>query len=270
MLSCPMCFHTIRGESSAVCWFIYLFFYLIFSPIVTGLSQPRCNRTATFPEPLPLLFSHLWCGSSHFLVVTSSAFTLTRDTHDKLGVEVKVMGCESSAPAPTIYTVHIHTKAARYTNTRILLMCTHTISHTILLANHPSPKTKQVVVLQTRWWPGCKTHKEKKTRIRTLTSFPNFDSNICLIYFFFSITCQTILLSLNIFTHHSFFSIFQTERSNWDFPHFRIIPVNVDLILAFPTWYTSNLALTTNIILKIIYRPIKILISYYLYSEKNE
>lgn len=130
MLSCPMCFHTIRREGAAMGLFIY--FYFIFFPILTGFSRPRCNRTATFPEPLPLLFSHLWCGSSHFLVVTSSAFTLTRDTHDKLGVEVKVMGCESSAPAPTIYTVHIHTKAARYTNTQISLMCALTATHLLI------------------------------------------------------------------------------------------------------------------------------------------
>lgn len=123
-----MCFHTIRGESSAVCLFIYFIF-----PILTCLSQPRCNRTATFPEPLPLLFSHLLCGSSHFLVVTSSAFTLTRDTHDKLGVEVKVMGCESGAPAPTIYTVHIHTKAARYTkHANIAHVCAHDFTSSAL------------------------------------------------------------------------------------------------------------------------------------------
>lgn len=215
---------------------VYLFisffrsFYYFFS-IVTGLSRPRCNNAATFPEPLPLLISHLWCGSSHFLVVTSSAFTLTHDTHDKLGVEVKVMGCESNAPAPTIHTLHMYTKAARYTNTRIASMCPHAISHTVLSANQPSLETKQVVVLQTGWWPGCKTHKENKTGIETLISFTNFDSNIRLIYFIYSITCHTVLSSINIFTHHFVFINPSNRKISYlksDIPHFWLIPVNVE------------------------------------------
>lgn len=71
----------------------------------------RNTTAATFTEPLPLFLSHLRCGSSHFLAVTSPAFTLTRDTHDKLGVEVKVMACESNAPASTLHTVDVYTKA---------------------------------------------------------------------------------------------------------------------------------------------------------------
>lgn len=120
-------------ERAVVCLFIYSIFFF-FSP---SMLRTRCNTTATFPEPLPFLFPHLWCGSSHFLVVTSSAFTLTRDTHDKLGVEVKVMGCESNAPAPTIHTVDTYTKAARHTNTRISCVCVrnltlNTLSHSAL------------------------------------------------------------------------------------------------------------------------------------------
>lgn len=120
-----------RGQS---CVYLFIPFFFFFSP---SMLRTRCNTTATFPEPLPFLFPHLWCGSSHFLVVTSSAFTLTRDTHDKLGVEVKVMGCESNAPAPTIHTVDTYTKAARHTNTRISCVCVrnltlNTLSHSAL------------------------------------------------------------------------------------------------------------------------------------------
>lgn len=134
-----VCFHTIKGEGSLA--FIYLlhFFFLL---ILAVSLRPRCNTTATFPEPLPLLFSHLWCGSSHFLVATSPAFTLTRDTHDKLGVEVKVMGCESNASAPTIHTVDTYTKAAWHTNAWMSLMCVYAISRSILLATHSCPETK--------------------------------------------------------------------------------------------------------------------------------
>lgn len=139
-----MRFHTIRGEGSSV--FIYL---LVFS-ILTVLLWPQRSTSPPpppFPSHCPFSSPHLWCGSSHFLVVTSSAFTLTRDTHDKLGVEVKVMGCESNAPAPTIHTVDMYTKAARHTNTRILFMCVYAISHihthTILLATQPCSALRQ-------------------------------------------------------------------------------------------------------------------------------
>lgn len=132
------CAFTQSEERAAVCLFIYYLFFLI----LTVLLWSHCNTTATSPEPLPLLFPHLWCGSSHFLVVTPSAFTLTRDTHDKLGVEVKVMGCESNAPAPTTHTAHIYTKAARHKNISRVCLCVcvrvrnlahNTVRHSALL-----------------------------------------------------------------------------------------------------------------------------------------
>lgn len=101
--------HTIKAEGSRA--FIYLSDCFIFLPPSQSPPHPSfspCDSghgaTASpppFPEPLPLPLSHLWCGSSHFLVATSAALALTRDTHDKLGVEVKVMGCESNAAATT-------------------------------------------------------------------------------------------------------------------------------------------------------------------------
>lgn len=122
-----MCLCTINEEGS--CAIIYLLDS--FSPSIHTIvfGAQRNATTATFTEPLPLFLSHLWCGSSHFLAVTSSAFTLTRDTHDKLGVEVKVMACESNAPASTLNTVDTYTKAGWHTDTWLPLMCVHT-SHT--------------------------------------------------------------------------------------------------------------------------------------------
>lgn len=152
------CAFTQSKERAAVCLFIYKIFFF---SILTILLRSWCNTTATFPEPLPLLFSHLWYGSSHSLAVTSSAFTLTRDTHDKLGAEVKVMGCESNAPASTIHTADIFAKAARHTNTWMsftcvwVRVCVCASSHSILIATHYSSQTKKEVVLQTGWWPGC-------------------------------------------------------------------------------------------------------------------
>lgn len=137
--------HNLRRRQPCV----YLFIRFFLFSILTILFWPRCNTTATLPESLPPVLLPLVMWKQPFSVATSSAFTLTRDTHDKLGVEVKVMGCESYAPAPTIHTVDIYTKAARHTNTRISFMCVYAISHSILLAAQPCPETKQELVLQT-------------------------------------------------------------------------------------------------------------------------
>lgn len=123
--------HTYNQSRGQPC--VYLFIRLLFffppssqspphpsfSPCDSGHGATASPPPPPFPEPLPLPLSHLWCGSSHFLAATSAALTLTRDTHDKLGVEVKVMGCESNAAAtpspthlPTVHTVDTCTKAA--------------------------------------------------------------------------------------------------------------------------------------------------------------
>lgn len=135
---CPF---TQSEERAAGCLFIYQFFIL-----TVLLVWPHWNTSATFPEPLPRLLPHLRCGSSHFLVVTLSAFTLTRDTHDKLGVEVKVMGCESNAPAPTIHTVcsHIHTHGQNQTHKCRNITCVQTTSHTTTLGTRPLSETKNM------------------------------------------------------------------------------------------------------------------------------
>lgn len=152
---------------------------LVFSPILTVLLWPHCNTSATFPEPLPLLFSHLWCGSSHFLVVTPSAFTLTRDTHDKLGVEVKVMGCESNAPAPAI---HMNTYTRRLLEVqiqKISVVCVFTILHTIPLDTQPrsEAKHKGYVANGVMTWMY---NTQRKQEMEILTSFTSsFHSNMC-------------------------------------------------------------------------------------------
>lgn len=165
-----MCFRAIRGEGS--CVFIYLLVFGFFF-ILTVLLWPQCNTVATFPEPLPLLFHHVWCGSSHFLTVTSSAFTLTRDTHDKLGVEVKVMGCESNAPAPTIHTVHIYTKAARHTNTWISLLCVRNLAHNTLSHSAlPWDKARGCVANRVMTWMYNTQRKENRKWKFWLSSTP--------------------------------------------------------------------------------------------------
>lgn len=91
---------------------------------------PSClgHGATPLPSHCPLFLSHLRCGSSHFLAVTSSAFTLTRDTHDKLGVEVKVMACESNAPASSLHTVDIYTKAGWHADTWLLRVCVRNLT----------------------------------------------------------------------------------------------------------------------------------------------
>lgn len=166
------------------------------------LSLSRC----------PLLFHHFWCGSSHFLAVTSSAFTLTRDTHDKLGVEVKVMGCESNAPAPH-YTHCTCTRRKPATQTHGYRSCVYAISHTIPSATQSCPETKQKVVLQMGWWPGCYITQREKNRKRKfwLTSTPTLTPTCVFLppHLFkpqhYSIIYNMALLSTNIFTHHSVF-----------------------------------------------------------------
>lgn len=125
--------HTRNQSRGQPCVYLFIILLLFFFPPLSLFSPPDSGHGAMppppppppFPEPLPLPLSHLWCGSSHFLAATCAALALTRDTHDKLGVEVKVMGCESNAaaaaspaspqPLPnplTVHTVDTRTKAA--------------------------------------------------------------------------------------------------------------------------------------------------------------
>lgn len=92
----------------------YLFIRFLFPPLP---FTPSCLQESATPPPPPLP-SH--CPRSSPICDAEAAifsrrlpraFTLTRDTHDKLGVEVKVMACESNAPASTLHTVDIYTKA---------------------------------------------------------------------------------------------------------------------------------------------------------------
>lgn len=70
----------------------------------------------------------------------SSAFTLTRDTHDKLGVEVKVIGCESNAPSHT-HSAHIFGGGQTHKHVDIVRVCTQ--SHTqYTQATGPAPRQK--------------------------------------------------------------------------------------------------------------------------------
>lgn len=114
--------------------------YLLVFSILTVLLWPHCNTFATFPEPLPLLFFPFVMWKQPFSC-GPSAFTLTRDTHDKLGVEVKVMGCESNAPAPAI---HMSTYTRRLLEVQIqkYQSCVFTILHTILLDTQPRLEAK--------------------------------------------------------------------------------------------------------------------------------
>lgn len=159
----PRAFCAINREGS--CVIIYL---LDPPPLPSTTPQPftpSClgHGATPLPSHCPLFLSHLPCGSSHFLAVTSSAFTLTRDTHDKLGVEVKVMACESNAPASSLHTVDVYTKACWHADTWVLRACACAISHSPLSAALPDPGDKAGgSVLQTGRRPGCKTHQDNR------------------------------------------------------------------------------------------------------------
>lgn len=114
-------------------------------------------------------------------MVTPSAFTLTRDTHDKLGVEVKVMGCESNAPAPAM---HMNTYTRRLLEVQIqkisvVCVCVFTILHTVPLDTQPrsEAKHKGYVANGVMTWMY---NTQRKQEMEILTSFTSsFHSNMC-------------------------------------------------------------------------------------------
>lgn len=104
-------------------WRLFVYWLVSFSLRCRGRgTTPRCHLSPNYFPSHPTYLSY---ESSHFLAVTSSALTLTRDTHDKLGVEVKVMGCESNAPAPHFtHCGHVQEGGQTHKYTSIACVCT--------------------------------------------------------------------------------------------------------------------------------------------------
>jgi len=148
-----MCFHAIRGEVSFV--FIYLLVFHSHCLACAATSQHLrhlCRTIAPSLSPFVMWKQPFSCGDS--LSSHPDAW------HSwQIGCGSEGDGLWKQCPCPHYtHSPHIQSQTHKYKN----ITCVEAILHTTC-ALSPALGQRTKVVLQTGWWPGCISHKERQT-----------------------------------------------------------------------------------------------------------